>query len=350
MKTYYILMIVSLFLHFQSCTDKHISNIHLEQLTQRVAPSLANRIIFQTIETPDGKDLFELESTPRGKLIIRGNNKLSLAVGLNHYLKYYCHSSVSWYAHDPIKLPSKIPIVPKKLRKEAKVQNRFFLNYCTFGYTMTWWQWKDWERFIDWMALNGINMPLSITGQEAIWYEVWKQFGLNDEQIRSYFTGPAHLPWHRMSNLDHWGGPLPQSWLDHQLELQKKIVKREREFGMTPVLPAFAGHVPAALKKVYPDAKISKLGFWGGFEDKYRSSFLDPLDPLFLKIQEAFLEKQTEHFGTDHIYGADPFNEVEPPSWEPEYLATVSKTIYNSLGKFDPEARWLQMSWIFYWI
>ena len=83
--------------------------------------------------------------------------------------------------------------------------------------------------------------------------------GLTDEQVRSYFTGPAHLPWHRMSNVDYWQSPLPQSWLDDQEELQKRILQREREFNMTPVLPAFAGHVPAELKNIYPEAKIYQM-------------------------------------------------------------------------------------------
>ena len=64
-------------------------------------------------------------------------------------------------------------------------------------------------------------------------------------------------------------------------------------------------------------------------QKKYRSYFLDPFDPLFNKIQKEFLAEQTKLFGTDHIYGTDPFNEVTPPSWEPDYLASVSKTIYN---------------------
>ncbi len=347
MKQYLFILIVSLGVLTQGCQCKQMKNNEMQQLVKRLVPELSDKIIFETIKSTEG-DVFELKSTTKGKLIIGGNNNLSMAVGLNHYLKYYCITSVSWYADDAIELPKKLPVVTDKIRKQARVEKRFFLNYCTFGYTMPWWQWRDWERFIDWMALNGINMPLAITGQEAIWQKVWKQFGLNDQQIREYFTGPAHLPWHRMSNLDHWGGPLPQSWLDHQLELQKQIVNRERELGMTPVLPAFAGHVPAALKEAQPDAKISKLGFWGGFEDKYRSHFLDPLDPLFPEIQKAFMEEQTKQFGTDHIYGADPFNEVEPPSWEPDYLASVSKTIYNSMIETDPEATWLQMSWIFY--
>ncbi len=28
------------------------------------------------------------------------------------------------------------------------------------GYSFVWWDWKDWEKHIDWMALNGINLPL----------------------------------------------------------------------------------------------------------------------------------------------------------------------------------------------
>jgi alpha-N-acetylglucosaminidase len=27
------------------------------------------------------------------------------------------------------------------------------------------WDWERWEREIDWMALNGINLPLAFTGQ-----------------------------------------------------------------------------------------------------------------------------------------------------------------------------------------
>ena len=28
------------------------------------------------------------------------------------------------------------------------------------GYSFVWWTWKDWQKHIDWMALNGINLPL----------------------------------------------------------------------------------------------------------------------------------------------------------------------------------------------
>ncbi len=66
----------------------------------------------------------------------------------------------------------------------------------------------------------------------------------------------------RMCNLDGWQSPLPKEWLSSQAELQEQIVAREREFNMQPVLPAFAGHVPAALKRVYPNIKTSRVSEW----------------------------------------------------------------------------------------
>jgi alpha-N-acetylglucosaminidase len=325
--------------------SKEADPIHA--LVLRIAPAYRDGLVFEKMPADSGRDVFELSSA-NGKVFIRGNNFNSMAVGLNYYLKYYCYIYVSWYKNDAVQVPAIMPVVNVKIRRFARVKNRFFLNYCTFGYTMPWWGWRDWERLIDWMALNGINMPLSTTGEEAIWYKVWKQLGLTDRQIRSYFTGPAYLPWHRMANIDRWEGPLPQSWLSNQFALEKRIVARERALNMTPVLPAFAGHVPAAIKTKFPNAKITRLGGWGGFAEKYESNFLDPFDPLFKTVQQMFLKEEIKAFGTDHIYGADPFNEVTPPSWEPADLANVSKTIYNSMTATDPAATWLQMTWLFY--
>lgn len=314
-------------------------------LARRVIPDHEKHFRFERLA--DTSDCFEVESVGR-KIVVRGNNSNSMAVGLNWYLKNCCLTSVSWNLCDPVEMPDRLPRVKEKVRVTARTQERFFLNYCTFGYTMPWWKWENWERFIDWMALNGVTMPLAITGQEGVWQKVWEKYGLTDEQIRSYFTGPAHLPWHRMSNIDYWQGPLPQEWIDSQVELQKQILQRERELSMTPVLPAFAGHVPQELKEVCPEAEITRVSYWGGFADEYRCSFLAPMDPLFARIQKDFLEEQTRLFGTDHIYGVDPFNEIDAPSWDPETLGKMSAHIYESMSAVDPEAVWLQMGWLFY--
>ena len=323
---------------------------------QEAASLLAKRLLGNEVRhfvfcgipaTEAASDTFFVAPSADGKhILIGGNNDISMAVGLNHYLRKYAKVHVSWFDTEPLQLPKKWPLPPRKEGGRASVSQRFFLNYCTYGYTMVWWQWPQWERFIDWMALNGITMPLALTGQEAVWQEVWREMGMTDDEIRAYFSGPAHLPWHRMANLDGFGGPLPQSWIDGQRELQKQILERERALGMTPVLPAFAGHVPQRIAELQPQADIQRLSPWCGFEP---TCFLNSTDPLFAVIQRRYLAKQEALYGTDHIYGVDPFNEMDPPSWEPDYLASVSEGIYRTLQQSDTEARWLQMSWVFYY-
>lgn len=340
-----LLIFLTLFIYSINISASfHTKSAH-ELAVRVMGKDKASKIIFKDKKSQN--EVFTL-SSEGDNIVIQGSSANAMAMGLGHYLKYYCLSNVSWDADDTIVLPEILPTIDTPITREARVTHRFFLNYCTFGYSMVWWQWREWEHFIDWMALNGINLPLAITGQESVWYKVWREMGLSDMEIRSYFTGPAHLPWHRMINLDHWQGPLPLSWLTHQEALQQKIVKRERQLGMRPVLPAFAGHVPEALKRLYPEAQISRMSSWGGFRDEYRSFFLSPNDPLFNKIQQAFMKEQRKLYGSDHVYGVDPFNEVDPPSWEPKFLKDAGRTIYESLTNNDPKAIWVQMTWLFY--
>lgn len=315
-------------------------------MIERLMPGKSNSFILKTIPA-NAKDSFHIQSQ-NNKILIEGTNALAMAKGVSYYLKTYCLATVSWYAYDPVIIPKILPEVTKPMGQACRFENRFFMNYCTAGYTTLYWKWDDWQRLIDWMALNGINMPLAIQGQEYIWQKVWRKFGMTDKEIRAFFTGPSHLPWQRMGNLDRFLGPLPQSFIDNQFELQKQIVQRERAFGMKPILTAFAGHVPKELKTLYPNIKINNLGSYdtGPENDAF---FLDPLDSLFIEIQKAYLSEQQNLLGTDHYYGADPFNEMNPPSWEPEYLATVAKNIYNGMKAIDPEAVWVQMGWTFYY-
>lgn len=323
----------------------------MDELARRMLGARAENIEFELLDF-DGSECYIVKGdTVSGKIYISGTTQSAMAVGLNRYLRDVCHADVSWYAADSVVVPATLPVPSVVLRGKARVPVRFFLNYCTFGYTMPFWKWEDWQRLIDWMALNGVNTPLALTGQEAVWQRVWQSFGLDSDSIRSYFTGPAHLPWHRMLNIDRWDGPLPQSYIDNQEALQRKILARERNLGMRPVLPAFAGHVPPELAKVYPQVRIHPMSEWGGMNaDKYRSYFIEPSEALFDTIQTRFLAEQERTFGTNHIYGLDPFNEIEVPSWEEDYLHRASARICESLCNADPDAKWLQMGWMFYYM
>ncbi len=318
------------------------------QLIQRVLPGHSNDFIVQQIPSENGKDVFEIESK-NGKIILRGNNGVSVATAFNWYLKEFALVSYDWMAIKPLSFAGKLPFPSHKIRKTSWAEQRFINNTCTFGYTFPYWDWNQWQRFIDWMAMNGINRPLMQAGQEAVWLKVWESFGMSDLEVRTYFSGPAHLPWHRMTNMDKWGGPLPISYIHGQCELQKKILDRSRALGMKPILSAFAGHIPIQLQTIFPSAKITPIKpGWGKMDIEYTTFFLDPTDSLFAEIQKRFLIEQEKLYGTDHLYSADPFNEIPPPSWEAEFLANVGKTIYHTMSAVDKNAIWYQMSWTFY--
>ncbi|CAK9229903.1 unnamed protein product [Sphagnum troendelagicum] len=70
--------------------------------------------------------------------------------------------------------------------------------------------------------------------EASIFTSMSKTSNLTGSDLDDYFGGPAFLAWARMGNLHGWGGPLPQAWLDQQLQLQIRILSRMRDLGMTP--------------------------------------------------------------------------------------------------------------------
>ena len=60
------------------------------RLAGRIVPSHSDDFIFTLV--PAEKDFFELRQNG-DKIEIQGNNGISMARGLNHYLRHYCHAS-----------------------------------------------------------------------------------------------------------------------------------------------------------------------------------------------------------------------------------------------------------------
>ena len=290
----------------------------------------------------DGKDWFAYY-TEDGKVVLEGNNGVSVASALNHYLKENCGWHLSWCGKQEV-LPQTLPLPTDKVMKVSPYKYRYYLNYCTFNYSMSWWDFDRWQKEIDFMALNGINMPLALTGQNSVWQRVYRKLGFTDEELETFFSGPAYFNWFWMGNLDGWGGPLPQSFMDDHEQLQKKILTAERTLGMTPVLPAFTGHVPPTFEKKFPDVKVRKTE-WVNFPEV---SILDPEEELFTEIGKMFIQEQTALYGSDHLYSADTFNENTPPTNDSTYLAQMSAKVYSAMQDVDPDAVWVMQGWLFY--
>lgn len=316
----------------------------IDDFIERITLDKADHFLVEYIPKENNKDVFELYSK-NGRIILRGNNGLSIGSALNYYLKHYCKYLVTWNMEYK-KLPAVLPEVKEKIHKASPYRYRYYLNYCTFNYSMAWWDWERWQKEIDWMTLNGINMPLALTGEESIWNKVYIQMGFSNEQLDKFFCGPSYFAWFWMGNLDAWGGPLSQNWMDKQEALQKKILHAERSMGMTPILPAFTGHVPPSFHDKFPKAKVKKTNWNSGFDDVL---ILDPSDPMFEVIGKKFLEMQTKNYGTDHFYSADTFNENIPPSNDSLFLNDISKKVYRSMAATDPHAVWIMQGWMFHY-
>ena len=140
------------------------------------------------------------------------------------------------------------------------------------------------------------------------------------------------------------------SWINSQFALQKKIIARMVELGMTPVLPSFTGFVPMQIGDIYPNAKFVKGSQWNYFPPQYTNvTFLEPFDPLFAKMQKNFIERQTAAYGeVSHIYTLDQYNENDPFSGELDYLQNVTKNTIHALKAADPDAVWMLQGWLFY--
>lgn len=151
-----------------------------------------------------------------------------------------------------------------------------------------------------------------------------------------------------MGNIRGWGGPLGPTYRKMQVILQRKIIKQQRSFGMLVAIPSFAGHLPVAMEKLFPNSNFSRLNRWNNFPDSNCCGiFLDPNDLLFQNITNIFLQKVILYYGTDHIYFADPFNEIKPRKADASYLNMTSYNIYKSMRTIDNKATWLLQGWMF---
>ncbi|MBS2212667.1 alpha-N-acetylglucosaminidase [Carboxylicivirga mesophila] len=309
-------------------------------LIERVIPGYATQFHLEVIDSENGKDVFEID-TVNNTIVLRGNNQVAIASALHWYLKYTCNVHVSWCGTQ-MNLAQKLPLPTHKQRKIIDAEYRVHFNYCTFNYSASWWDWERWQWEIDYLAMNGVNMPLAIVGLEGVWYNTLLKFGFDDEEVRSFLAGPAYLAWQWMTNIQSHGGPLPNSWIEAHIELGKKIIDRYHELGMKPVQQGFTGYVPRAFMDKYPDAKILQEYEWCGIEG---TAQLDPLDPLFKEFGKAFMQEQKKLFGAYGVYAADPFHEGHPPKNTKKYMNEVGRAINDLMTECDPDALWVMQAW-----
>ena len=306
-----------------------------DELLERIDKGASAK--FKTQLVKSDKDFFELDQAGR-RVVVRGNTWVNIASGINWYLKYYAGIHLTWNQMQA-KLPEVLPAVARKERRETSLTLRYDFNYCTFSYSMAFWDWPRWEREIDWMALHGVNLPLAIVGEECVWRNMLLRLGYSEQEIGRFIAGPAFLAWWEMNNLEGWGGPLPLSWYARQEKLQKQILARMRRLGMHPVLPGYCGMVPHDAKERL-GLNVADAGLWNGFQ---RPANLLPTDPRFADIATLYYNELTRLFGKADYYSMDPFHESSDDA-AIDY-ARAGDAMMQAMKRVNPDAVWVIQGW-----
>lgn len=304
-------------------------------LLERIDKGASRKIMTETVRSD--RDFFEITSKD-GKPLIRGNNYVSIASGINWYLKYSVGVHLTWNSMHA-SLPATLPLVQGVERHETDIKHRYYLNYCTLSYSMAFWDWKRWEQELDWMALHGINLCLDIVGTDVVWRNVLLKLGYTKDEANQFIAGPAFQAWWLMNNLEGWGGPNSDNWYQQRERLQKQIMKRMKELGINVCLPGYSGMVPHDAKQRL-GLDVADPGKWNDYK---RPAFLQPTSKRFAEIASIYYKEQQRLYGKADFYSMDPFHEGGNAGGVD--LRKAGEAIMGAMKAVNPYAVWVVQAW-----
>lgn len=313
-------------------------------ISRQLGDAYVNWFTFSLAENPKGTgyDFYQIENGENGKIHITGNDGVSLATGLNYYLKYYLNVHISQVGNQ-VKMPTGSVSITEPVFKETKMPIRYAYNYCTFSYSMAFWGEEEWRNELDWLALSGVNVVLDMTAQEEVWRRFLGEIGYSHQEAKDFISGPAYYAWAYMSNLSGFGGPVHDSWFEDRTELARKNQLAMRKLGMQPILQGYSGMVPVDVESKDPNTKgkVITQGTWNAFT---RPSMLKTNTPIFNEYAEKFYRIQKDVFGdVSDYYATDPFHEGGNTAGM--NMTEISKIVLDEMLKADDQSVWIIQSW-----
>lgn len=306
------------------------------------------------------------------KILVKGTTISAITTGLGWYLNHIAHINIAWNSlnektvavknkNAPYADLSNLPLPTVEETHVSDAKYRYYLNTCTFGYSMTSWTWTRWQQEIDWMALHGINMPLQLVGLEEVWRKFLtmeeggkRKYGYTDTEAKAFVAGPAFIAWWAKNNLEGWGGTgsgtksggtwagaggvQDDAWYVRQKELAGKIVDAQRALGMQPVLPGWSGMVPTNFASKSGYATRSNGGNWAG--DFVRPLLLRVSNAKYADIAADYYTCLKEVMGESQYYSMDPFHEGGGAGTMEDYEA-----LYAAMEAAKAGSQWVIQQW-----
>lgn len=310
-------------------------------LVERIAgKTYADKIQFSQIPAEKtGMDRYRVSDGKKGSILIEATSGVAAANAFRWYLENRCDSYVG-PLNRRLNFPAQPPVVGETYSADSKCLYRYFLNYCTFGYTFLFWQWDKWEEFIDWMMLAGFNLILNPVGTELVWLTALQKMGYTLEEARNFVASPAIYPWQCMNNIENWSGAASMEYYGRRLELSKQINQRIRSFGAEIAAPGWSGMVPQDFDKHFPDSKPIHQGKWCLMP---RPSIILQDDVWFPRVAYYFYKTLDELLGEFKYFSTDPFHEGGDSSKVD--LDAYAKACLKQMQEFSPNAVWFLQGW-----
>ncbi len=285
------------------------------------------------------EDYFSIASL-KGKIILTSNSGIGLASAFNCYLKEVCNCHVSRFGKQ-VDLPHNLPQVNGKIDRKTNCKYRYAYNYCTHSYSMAFWGKDEWQKEIDFLAMNGVNLVLDILGMEEVYRRFLTKLGYRHREIKNFLVGPAYYAWFYMSNICSIGGPIHDDFFNEKCELARQNHRRMKVLGMDVVLQAYTGIVPRDIQKKDRDVPVIEQGKWKGIE---RPLIVSPDSVSYIKYAGLFYECQKEVFGDiTHFYAGDVCHEGGKLN-KTKAKESFSNVIESMLS-FDKDAVWVVQCW-----
>lgn len=290
-------------------------------------------------ENKEANDYFKLVSV-EDKIQIKASNIISATSGIHYYMKHYLNIHISWCGNQ-LDIPKTFPIVEEEITNIIPYKYKYYMNYCTYGYSMAFWDWERWETELDFMALNGMNLALSLVGHEEVWRQTLIEFGYTNEEAKAFISGPAFLPWQWMQNIEGYASDYDDSWFEKRVDLANKIHARMNELGIIPAMQGYSGMIPKNFKEKVDNVQTIEQGLWNYLE---RPDLLLPETDMFQKVAEVFYKKQKDIFNVEsNFYCTDPFHEGGKK--DGLNVDKCLKIIQDKMVEHDENAIWVIQAW-----
>lgn len=305
------------------------------KLIKRLAPDFEDSFTFEFIEKRNGQDFYGYKEKD-GKIHLYGTDKVCTAKALGKYLENCLGKKIIPCGGEKIEI-TEAPLPKEEFSSCIPQKLRVFGDYTFYSNEAWKWDFSEWERFLDMLALNGINMAVNLVGNEGVCFYTLMKMDYPQEFALEFISGPAFYAW-QMSN--KFCNYIPNKSFEHierSLDLGKLVVERMKELGITPILSTFSGLVPAVTKKLFGSQGLTVEEKWASFPKTHKLN-IDSVN--FRRFFLKYLEIQEEYIGHSDYYMCNQLcnSHLGQKKKEIAYLEAAARELDKTADYFNENA------------